>query len=414
MRMNALIPLQGQYADPVGAFARGQGARAQSDEYAHLNALRGAYKQHGGAAMQGDQNALAAIAQYDPAQAMGLRTAQHGMKATDARLGIAREEMELRRQQAAQQAKVFAMQVSEAERAEAAAKLEPVHRLLGFAVQSPEHFAQAQQQAPELLGNLTFDQATLEFIDVDEVWNVVSQRDKAPTLGSQQILEDGTIIQSTSAGPKVFSPTGEELSGEAAAGAIRTAREFEVSNQREINKAREGGKLNAQVELGGTAAGAVEGGKIAANMGAEAFQSYQTAIKAVSAMDEAIQAIDDGASSGMVQKYLPNVSLASASLQNAMDRMGLDVIGSVTFGALSEAEMKFALEVAAPRNLEPPELRKWLSRKRDAQEKAAEALYAAGRYLSTPGNTLAGWMDAQKGAGKKIMEVDGYKIEALD
>lgn len=414
MRMNALIPLQGQYADPVGAFARGQGARAQSDEYAHLNALRGAYKQHGGAAMQGNQNALAAIAQYDPAQAMNMRTAQHGMKATDARLGIAREEMELRRQQAAQQAKVFAMQVSEAERAEAAAKLEPVNRILGFAVQSPENFAMAQEKHPELLGNLTLEQARMEFIEVDAVYNAVMEQSRAPSVGAQEILDDGTVIQSTSTGVRVMTADGRELTGPEASKAVRAAREFEVSNQREINTAREGGKLDAQVELGGTAAGAVEGGKIAANMGAEAFQSYQTAIKAVSAMDEAIQAIDDGASSGMVQKYLPNVSLASASLQNAMDRMGLDVIGSVTFGALSEAEMKFALEVAAPRNLEPPELRKWLSRKRDAQEKAAEALYAAGRYLSTPGNTLAGWMDAQKGAGKKIMEVDGYKIEALD
>ena len=48
---------------------------------------------------------------------------------------------------------------------------------------------------------------------------------------------------------------------------------------------------------------------------------------------------------------MPSVTEASASLENAMNRMGLDVIGSVTFGALSEGEMRLAMDTAVPRGL---------------------------------------------------------------
>ena len=213
---------------------------------------------------------------------------------------------------------------------------------------------------------------------------------------AQEILEDGTVIQSTDAGPRVYAPDGTRLEGEAASSAIKSARQFGVDNQRAIYGGRREGTLGADIAMGGTAESAKESGKIAANLGKEAYDNYQATVKSLGTIDEAIAAIDSGAQSGAVAKYLPNVSLSSASLENAMNRMGLDVIGSVTFGALSEGEMRLAMDTAVPRDLSPPELRKWLERKRDAQAKAAEALYNAGRYLSTPGNTLQTWMETQR------------------
>lgn len=217
----------------------------------------------------------------------------------------------------------------------------------------------------------------------------------AARVGAQEILEDGTIIQSTAAGPKVFGPDGVELTGAAAGDAVARARDMAVRNQREIYGARREGTLGADITLGGTASSAVEGGKIAASAGADAYSAFETVTNSLGNIDEAIAAIDSGAEAGLTAKYLPNVTLASASLENAMNRMGLDVVGSVTFGALSEGEMRLAMDTAVPRDLSPPELREWLSRKRDAQQKAAEALLEAGRYLSTPGNTLSGWMEQQ-------------------
>lgn len=122
-------------------------------------------------------------------------------------------------------------------------------------------------------------------------------------------------------------------------------------------------------------------------------------------IDEAISALDQGAKSGLVYKMLPNVTEASASLENAMNRMGLDVIGSVTFGALSEGEMRLAMDTAVPRDLGPEALKSWLTKKRDAQQKAATMLADAAQYLTVPGNTINGWIEknrATKGAGAPV------------
>ena len=81
-----------------------------------------------------------------------------------------------------------------------------------------------------------------------------------------------------------------------------------------------------------------------------------------------------------------------------MNKMGLDVISSVTFGALSKEEMLLAMDVGAPRDLAPPELRSWLVKKRDAQAKARDALMRAANYFTVPGNTLQGWQEQQAAA----------------
>tara|TARA_R110000824_G_scaffold347748_2_gene534509 strand:- start:12247 stop:13887 length:1641 start_codon:yes stop_codon:yes gene_type:complete len=156
------------------------------------------------------------------------------------------------------------------------------------------------------------------------------------------------------------------------------------------------GTLNADINLGGAASGVSKAGEM---MVANAFAAFEQAGKATTAigtMNDAIAAIDGGARSGLVENFLPNVTEASASLNNAMNRMGLDVISSVTFGALSEAEMNLAMETAAPRNLDPEALRAWLVSKRDAQEKARDALLNAARYFGKPGNTLEGWIESQQ------------------
>ena len=155
-------------------------------------------------------------------------------------------------------------------------------------------------------------------------------------------------------------------------------------------------RLEAEIDLGGAAAGATKAGE---EMIVRAFEAYDQAVQAGSAigtMNEAIAAIDAGARSGLVENFLPNVTAASASLNNAMNRMGLDIISSVTFGALSEAEMNLAMETAAPRNLDPQALREWLVAKRDAQEKAREALMNAARFLSNPENKLEDWLNQQQ------------------
>lgn len=153
--------------------------------------------------------------------------------------------------------------------------------------------------------------------------------------------------------------------------------------------------LGARTDLGGAAAGAVAAGEEQIKRAFEAYDQASQAGRSISTMNEAIAAIDNGARSGLIENFLPNVTEASAALNNAMNRMGLDVISAVTFGALSEAEMRLAMETAAPRNLEPAALRQWLVEKRDAQAKAQEALLNAARYLSDPRNNIRDWIEMQ-------------------
>ncbi len=76
-----------------------------------------------------------------------------------------------------------------------------------------------------------------------------------------------------------------------------------------------------------------------------------------------------------------------------LHQLGLDVIGSVTFGALSEGELNLALNTALPTNLEPTELRKYLVNKKNAQEKVIKNLTTAATYLNVKGNSLSGWLE---------------------
>ena len=73
-------------------------------------------------------------------------------------------------------------------------------------------------------------------------------------------------------------------------------------------------------------------------------------------------------------------------LDNLQAQLGLNVISNTTFGALSESELKFALDSAAPKSLEPEALKAWLLRKQTAQRKLIDYLYEAGDYIGQGGN----------------------------
>lgn len=221
----------------------------------------------------------------------------------------------------------------------------------------------------------------------------------ASGVQSSEILDDGTVVAVMRDGsPRVVSPSGEVLTGQAAADAIRKAREYGVDNQRAIYGGRREGTLGADIALGGEAEAVKDIASATVEAGMSAWSDYGKLQSSLGNINEAISALDNGAQSGMVYNMLPNVTEASASLTNAMNRMGLDVIGSVTFGALSEGEMRLAMDTAVPRNLGPEELRNWLVRKRDAQQKAAEMLADAAQFLTVPGNTINDWIARNRAA----------------
>jgi hypothetical protein len=116
-------------------------------------------------------------------------------------------------------------------------------------------------------------------------------------------------------------------------------------------------------------------------------------------LNEAIRLVEDGAETGPVISMLPSVTQASVELDNLQGQMGLDVIGSTTFGALSKDELLFALDTALPTKLKGPALKDWLVRKRDAQKKLKLYIEEAAIFLGKPGSTIPKFLEMKKGGG---------------
>lgn len=209
----------------------------------------------------------------------------------------------------------------------------------------------------------------------------IAQKDAEAKVGggdkvqSSKVTPNGTtIIVMKDGSTRVVSATGENLTGQARADAIVASEEFGATTQGTRAQARVGGELTSK-QVGAAFA---EIGKIRKNIGN---------------IDDAIKAIDDGASTGVIASKFPNITTASITLNNVRSQLGLDVIGSVTFGALSEGELNLALDTALPTTLRPQALKQYLTDKKTAQEKLVGYLSKQISYLSKPGNNLSGWLE---------------------
>lgn len=87
-------------------------------------------------------------------------------------------------------------------------------------------------------------------------------------------------------------------------------------------------------------------------------------------MSRAVTALEDGASTGVIEsRFFPSFRKATLQLEALQKELALDVIGAVTFGALSQGELDLAKEVALPTNLEPADLKDHLNDRIAAQRK---------------------------------------------
>ena len=141
----------------------------------------------------------------------------------------------------------------------------------------------------------------------------------------------------------------------------------------------------------------------AAKLGAAAAASAGKAIDQPNKMranNQTLRTVIDtvraGGASGPLISKLPSFRAESVRLDNLQKQLGLDVIGSVTFGALSQGELDLALSKALPTALDGPELIKWADDKIAAQEKLADYLEEQAIFLSKENNTEADWAELQK------------------
>jgi hypothetical protein len=211
------------------------------------------------------------------------------------------------------------------------------------------------------------------------------KEDDSDSVQSGKILPDGTTIILTKKGKtRVLGSDGVELAGDERVQRIRDAEEFGA----DIQGLRSGARAGAEIGQKEAQKAFELVGKIRTNLGN---------------LDSAVAALDAGANTGIIASKFPNWKASTIELQNVQRRLGLDIIGSVTFGALSEGELSLALETALPLNMNEKQLRDWLLRKRDAQIKLSNYVSEQAKYLSVPGRNLGNWLEfAEKKYGSNV------------
>jgi hypothetical protein len=128
----------------------------------------------------------------------------------------------------------------------------------------------------------------------------------------------------------------------------------------------------------------------------EGFSKIQNINSNIGNIDRAISAIDEGASTGAIEsRFFPTIKAATVKLEQVQNELGLDVLNSVTFGALSAEELKLALRTALPTGLQPKELKKFLEDKRQAQSKLRDYYKDQINFLDS-GGTLAGYLRSKE------------------
>lgn len=229
----------------------------------------------------------------------------------------------------------------------------------------------AIQPALDKSGNFDPDKADAKALSAAQALGLVA---KAGTSAAERIAEDKDLSQSIA--------DAEALKSEA----------------------KERAKLETQIELKPTLEGKLEkvkgDVKASSDIVTESFKRIGKITTNIRNIDRAINAINRGAKTGVIAKLIPNITAASRELRQIQNELGLDVIGSVTFGALSQGELDLALETAIDLGLQPEALKGVLTRKKAAQNKLIAYLDEQIQFLDD-GGTLAGWRAQQ---GKQAVE----------
>jgi hypothetical protein len=201
----------------------------------------------------------------------------------------------------------------------------------------------------------------------------------AAEVQSSKILDSGVVVTVMKDGTsKVLDGAGNELTGDARTDAIRIAEE-------------------RGIELQGDRSGARRAAVVGVDTALSAFEKVGQIRTNISNLNEAKRlVVEEGANTGVIESLLPSWRASTIELQNVRSSLGLDVVGSVTFGALSAGELSLALNTALPTNLQEEALADWLDRKIDAQQKLSEYLTRQAVYLSDGDKTVGDWLRFEK------------------
>jgi hypothetical protein len=205
-------------------------------------------------------------------------------------------------------------------------------------------------------------------------WKPPPDSVNAAEVKSSKILDSGVVVSILSDNTvTVRNGLGELLpEGQSRADAIKAAEERGIEIQ---------GDRSQQRGLGDQASKIV-------------FDSYDQMSKIrqnIDTLGDAKRALESGAQTGFFAQFLPDISRSATELASVRNRLGLEVVSSVTFGALSEAELNMALDTGLPESMDEDYLKGWVQERIDAKKKLLANLQEVTSFLAR-GNSIGDWM----------------------
>ena len=202
----------------------------------------------------------------------------------------------------------------------------------------------------------------------------------------------GRIVTLRTGETFVMTSGGEKLLGEEADEYIKLAQDGELSYQERLNAAKEKGRQDVKLTFAKRMEKAKAEGKELITWASEVRKKRDNILATIRGYEAALQALDNKAESGRVAKLIPTTTAQTQLLESARQQLGLAVIGSVTFGALSEGELQLALDTALPSDkLNPEQLRAWINERLEPAKKLEVALLQTADYLAGDGASIQGY-----------------------
>jgi len=246
------------------------------------------------------------------------------------------------------------------------------------------NFEQLQREANEYINNESFRQESQQLQLEAARLNNQELVEKLNNPESDALFERDTVtfgnglsIMTNSKGEKIVTNLqGEVLIGDERVQALQEAKEQAIEDEAAKSSARRSGSKYADIAVA-------------------ALDNSEILIQQVAGLNNAIQRLDEGAKVGSLDRLLAAFDMPTAALQTQQRELGLGVISSVTFGALSQGELDLALSINAPETNDEAELRNWYERKAAATLKLAQAAKEQAIYFSRPGASIEGWYALQ-------------------
>ena len=215
----------------------------------------------------------------------------------------------------------------------------------------------------------------------------------AAEVQSSKILDSGVVVTVMKDGTsKVLDGAGNELTGDARTDAIRKAEERGIEIQGDRSQQRALGGLSSEIV-------------------GNAYKDMLKVRTNIATLEDAKRALESGAQTGFFTQFLPDISRSATELANVRGRLGLEVVGSVTFGALSKGELDLALDIGLPENMDEDYLKGWVQERIDAKKKLLVNLQEAASFLSK-GNSIGDWMvELEKRETTSQEEITEYAVE---